>query len=156
MLIVSQNNKQALQNCCNHFTPLYFAASLHSTSNSSMSLVRKQVSFRVQMCKRIGASESSSESGRVGRHVRCGELKKGLFGPGGGYKKRQAKRADSAKRTPGGRQATKGSAFDEVKLKQGPGYDKREVKNLPLVRTLSQGRTSSILVQLFSGGRRPA
>ena len=37
-----------LQNCCNHFTPLYFAASLHSTSNSSMSLVRKLVSFRVQ------------------------------------------------------------------------------------------------------------
>jgi hypothetical protein len=41
------------------------------------------------MYKRIGASESSSESGRVGRHVRCGELKKGLFGPGGGYKKRE-------------------------------------------------------------------
>ena len=48
MLIVSQNNKQALQNCCNHFTALYFAASLHSTSNSSISLVRKLVSFRVQ------------------------------------------------------------------------------------------------------------
>ena len=99
------------------------------------------------MYKRIGESESSSESGRVGRHVRCGELKKGLFGPGGGYKKRQAKRADSAKRTPGGRQATKGSAFDKVKLKQGPGYDKREVKNLPLVRTLKDTSIRTKLIE---------
>jgi hypothetical protein len=30
----------------------------------------------------------------------------------------------------------KWSAFDGVKLKQGPGYDKREAENLPLVRTL--------------------
>ena len=37
----------------------------------------------------MGRSEYASESGRVGRHVRCGELKKGLFGPGGGYKKRE-------------------------------------------------------------------
>ena len=29
-------------------------------------------------CYRIGASEYASESGRVGRPVRCGELKKGM------------------------------------------------------------------------------
>ena len=27
-----------------------------------------------------------------GRPVRCGELKKGLFGPGGGYKKREVRK----------------------------------------------------------------
>ena len=47
-LTVLQNNKQVLQNCCNHFTPLYFTASLHSTSSSSISLVRKQGSFGVR------------------------------------------------------------------------------------------------------------
>ena len=84
--------------------------------------------------KRIGVNPEG-ESGPGGppsdhrERVRCGKLKKGTgsFPSAGINEKTEAKRADSAKRTPGGRQATKGSAFDEVKLKQGPGYDKREV-----------------------------